>query len=173
MPKKPPIHELEFLKQSNNHLEFARRLQSLGIPTAALRLYAEFVCTAWFQLGQSHLAEAKNIAATQSDRAVYSRAYYAAYNASKATRYMVSGFVSLKGDDHGKASTDLPGDFPNVVKWAGILSTLYEHRLRADYDNWTDTAAQLTLTPVQVIEHAEEFIEEARNYLNGTAGTAL
>ncbi len=62
-------------------------------------------------------------------RAAYSRAYYAAYNASKAIRYHVNGVVSLKGDDH-QAAPELPGDFPDLDQWSQLVAALYEHRLR-------------------------------------------
>jgi hypothetical protein len=81
--------------------------------------------------------------------------------------------VSLKGDDHGRASTELPGDFPNVATWSGAITRLYEHRLHADYDNWSDTAAEFKLLPKDAILLAEKFIEETRVYLNNKAKTAL
>lgn len=173
MSKKPPVHELEFLKLSANHLELARKLSTLGCPAPDLHLYAQHVCEAWFHLGEEHLAEAKKLIAANCPRAAFSRAYYAAYNASKGTRYIAQGFVSLKGDDHGKASTDLPGDFPNDAVWAGKISLLYEHRLHADYDNWSNTAADLTLTPADAVAEAESFINEARAYLNSKYGMTL
>src|SRR5690606_23567879 len=100
--------------------------------------HAQHVGAAWFHLGDAHLAEAKSLLRLKSTphRAIYSRSYYAAYNASKSIRYLTMGFVSLKGDDHGKAA-ELPVDFPEKEKWAKAISTLYENRLRADYDNWT------------------------------------
>lgn len=81
--------------------------------------------------------------------------------------------MSLKGDDHGKASTDLPGDFPTAAVWASRISVLYEHRLHADYDNWTNTAARLTLTPNDAVTEAETFVNEARTYLNTNFGMTL
>lgn len=168
-----PVHELEFLKLSTNHLEFARKLSTLGWPTPDLARYAQHVCTAWFQLGEEHLAEAKKILAVGCPRACFSRAYYAAYNASKGVRYMVQGFVSLKGDDHSKASSDLPGDFPDVGSWASRVGKLYEHRLRADYDNWGTTASEHTMKPDEAIAEAEAFIHAARHYLNAKCGMTL
>jgi|GEM_PF-2870818 len=168
-----PVHELEFLKLSANHLELARKLTMLGWPTPDLASYAQHVCTAWFRLGEEHLVEAKKILAAGCHRACFSRAYYAAYNASKGVRYMVQGFVSLKGDDHSKASSDLPGDFPDVGSWASRVSKLYEHRLRADYDNWDTTASEHTLKPDEAVAEAEAFIQAARNYLNAKCGMTL
>lgn len=168
-----PVHELEFLKLSANHLEFARKLTMLGWPTPDLPSYAQHVCTAWFRLGEEHLVEAKKILAAGCHRACFSRAYYAAYNASKGVRYMVRGFVSLKGDDHSKASSDLPGDFPDVGSWASRVGKLYEHRLRADYDNWNTTPSEHTLKPDEAVAEAEAFIQAARNYLNAKCGMTL
>ncbi|MGA4111079.1 hypothetical protein ACI2T3_08605 [Ralstonia nicotianae] len=152
-----PVHELEFLKLSSNYLELARKLSTLGWPTPDLARYAQYVCTAWFHLGEEHLLEAKKILAAGCRRACFSRAYYAAYNASKGVRYMVRGFVSLKGDDHSKASSDLPDDFPDVGSWASRVGKLYEHRLRADYDNWGTTASEDTLKPDEAVAEAEAF----------------
>jgi len=81
----------------------------------------------------------------------------------------VEGAVSLKGDDHQRAS-DLPDDFPDVAKWASAITDLYEHRLRADYDNWTSTRAELSLTPAATVVLAEEFIAKALSYLEGKYG---
>lgn len=173
MSKKPPVKELEFLKLSANHAELARKLSTLGCPTPDIHQYAQYICEAWFHLGEEHLAEAKKLHKMKCRRSVFSRAYYAIYNASKGTRYMANGCVSLKGDDHGKASVDLPHDFPNSPDWTNTISMLYEHRLRADYDNWSDTADELTLRPIDAVAKAEAFIDEARTYLNAKFGTKL
>jgi len=95
---------------------------------------------------------------------VYSRAYYAAYNASKAVRYVVRGFVSLRGDDHKKVA-DLPTSFPDVDSWVAKLPLLYEHRLRADYDNWSDTAVENVLSPAACLAAAAEFLKAAEQFL--------
>jgi len=135
MSKRPLVDELRFLKLSGNHLELSQKLMEIGVPAPDVLEFARFVCEAWFHLGEQHLAEASKLNKKQCARAVYSRSYYAAYNVSKATRYLASGHVSLKGDDHGKA-IDLPGNFPDTPRWSKAITTLYEHRLRADYDNW-------------------------------------
>jgi uncharacterized protein (UPF0332 family) len=173
MSKKPPVHELEFLKLSANHLELTRKLSTLGCLNPDINQYAQHVCKAWFRLGEQHLEEAKKLLHAECLRAVYSRAYYAAYNVSKGTRYITKGFVSLKGDDHGKASTELPEDFPDVAAWASKISVLYEHRLHADYDNWSDTLSTYTLKPNVAVKEAEDFIGEARNYINNKFGMEL
>lgn len=132
MPKKPPIAELDFIKFTNNHAEFARRLQPLNVQSGDIIEYAQHVAKCWFELGGEHLVDAKLALENKRSRATYSRAYYAAYNASKAARYVVSGIVSLKGDDHGQAATNLPRDIPDVAKWSQVMTQLYECRLYAD-----------------------------------------
>jgi sulfur relay (sulfurtransferase) DsrC/TusE family protein len=121
------------------------------------------VARRWFLLAKEHLEEAA-AAGEKRKRTAYSRAYYAAYNASKAVRYIVNGEVSLKGDDHAKAS-ELPNDFPDVTKWPGQIASLYEHRLRADYDNWTGTEAENSLTVNTCIQYAADFVTECQAYI--------
>src|SRR5216683_2485248 len=101
MPKPPPVAELEFLKLIPNHAELTRKLQTIGVPALDVLEYAKYTCECWFRLAEEHLAEAKKANTMNCSRSVFSRSYYAAYNASKATRYIVQGIVSLKGDDHG------------------------------------------------------------------------
>jgi uncharacterized protein (UPF0332 family) len=173
MPKRPPIHELEFIKLSRNHGELSANLTTIGIPSKAVLEYAKHICECWFILAETHLNEAKAALTANCQRAVMSRSYYAAYNASKAARYLVRGSVSLKGDDHGQASTSLPNDLPNLAQWSQDITLLYEHRLRADYDNWFDTAASNTLAPEDAITKAESFMEEVRAYLNAKFGNIL
>ncbi len=172
MSKKPPVSELEFLKLSDNHLELKRKLSLLGCSSREISEYAQHVSEAWFRLGEKHLEEANLCESSGCSRAVFSRAYYAAYNASKAARYIRSGFVSLKGDDH-KAAPLLPGDFPEAEKWSMKLTVLYEHRLCADYDNWGDTQTRFTLKPADAIRDADGFINETRAYLNSKCGMIL
>jgi hypothetical protein len=133
----PTVTELEFLKLTTNHGEFANKLRTLGHPQSADSVHRNSVHVGlcWFRLGIEHLADANAAAAAQRTRSVYSRSYYAAYNVSKGMRYIVGGSVSLKGDDHHKAS-ELPDDFPDGDRWSETVTNLYENRLRADYDNW-------------------------------------
>jgi uncharacterized protein (UPF0332 family) len=173
MPKRPPVHELEFIKLSRNHGELSANLTTIGIPSPDVLEYAKHICECWFKLAETHLADATAALAANCPRAVISRSYYAAYNASKAARYLVKGGVSFKGNDHASASTDLPGDLPNVAQWAQDITVLYEHRLRADYDNWADTAASNTLTPGDAIAKATAFVEEVRAYVNVKFGKLL
>lgn len=170
MPQQPPIHERDFLRQTANHRDLQRKLQTLGIQAPELQRHVQYVGIAWFRLAQQHLREAKAAQVTRSRRAALSRAYYAAYNASKSVRYIAQGSVSLKGDDHGKASSELPGDFPDSPKWAERITMLYENRLRADYDNWSTTRLEFSLTPAKAISYAEEFVRLARIYLRTQHG---
>ena len=122
------------------------------------------VASCWFRLAQEHLDDARVALSSGRSRAVYSRAYYGAYNASKAVRYLVNGEVSLKGDDHRKAS-ELPDDFPRVDHWSRVITELYEDRLRADYENWANTPAEHTHLPDECLRHADGFVAECRQYL--------
>lgn len=171
---RPPVNELQFLKLTVNHLDFERRLTELNIPSPAFGEYTEYIGASWFHLGDDHLNEARSLLRLKNIpvRAVFSRSYYAAYNASKGVRYLTAGYVSLKGDDHGKA-TDLPGDFPEKEKWAKLISTLYENRLRADYDNWATTSAEFSEKPTDAVKAAGDFIAAARTYINNKLGSTI
>jgi hypothetical protein len=171
MAKPPIVDEREFLKITRNHGEFCQKLRSLGHSAAAADLVenAHYVGLSWFRLADEHLTDGKIAAGASSDRAAYSRSYYAAYNASKSVRYIVAGVVSLAGDDHKEAS-NLPDDFPDVDKWAGAITKLREHRLIADYDNWTSTKSEFSMTPAEAIQTAEAFIVEAKKYLQTKFG---
>jgi uncharacterized protein (UPF0332 family) len=173
MSKSPPVHELDFLKLCKNRAELSNNLKTIGISSPDLFEYAKHICTCWFQLGEEHLSEATQALRTKSTRTAFSRAYYAVYNTSKATRYVVKGIVSLKGDDHRNASTELPDDLPDVAEWSGKITALYEHRLRADYDNWSDSESGRTLTPKEAVDTAKEFVEVVRNYLTTKFGMTL
>lgn len=169
-----PLHELELLRRWVNHGQFAKTLQDLGLTSdlARLKEYVHAVTAAWFLLGRQHLEESEKALSGGLDRAARSRAYYAVYNISKALRFFVKGVVSLKGDDH-KAAGDLPSDFPNADSWGRKIAVLYEHRLRADYDNWHDTAASHTLTADECVGYARDFHDAAVPYLAQKAGLNL
>jgi hypothetical protein len=85
---------------------------------------------------------------------------------------MTKGVVSLKGDDH-KAAPDLPSDFVDAATWGSAITTLYEHRLRADYDNWVGTTAAHTLSAADAVALAKSFVSEARQYLVTKHGLTL
>lgn len=176
MPPLPtsPTDERRFLKNIRNHAEFRRNLSDLSmvtdLPVFDGRVLA--VTGSWMKLGDEHMADAMAAHAAGRIRAAYSRAYYAAYSASKAVRYHVNGVVSLKGDDH-QAAPELPDDFPDVDRWSNLVAALYEHRLRADYDNWSNTASENTLAPDDCISQAQQFLAECRQYLLHKFGVTL
>jgi uncharacterized protein (UPF0332 family) len=171
MSKAPPIDEREFLRVTENHGEFGRKLRTLHFVPASseLREQAHHVGLCWLRLAADHLADAKAAQGSGRRRAAYSRAYYAAYNASKSVRYVATGAVSLRGDDHKKAS-ELPDDFPDVDKWSDAVTKLYEHRLRADYDNWAATSSEQQLSSAETVGQAEAFLSEAKKYLEAKYG---
>ena len=177
MPTLPtnPKDERLFLKGIKNHAAFRKQLADLSISSdfALFDQKVVDVVNCWYTLAKEHLTEARTALASRSARSVYSRSYYAAYNASKAIRYIVYGEVSLRGDDHTKAASELPDDFPGVDKWASIIATLYEHRLRADYDNWTDTSGEHTFSPRDCIDHAEHFVNDCALYAKSKFGQSL
>ncbi len=161
----PPVRELEFLKLVPNHLELGRKLDELQLSAPALASYAAHVGIAWFRLGETHLLEAEAMLRLPNiNRSIYSRAYYAAYNASKGVRYIHAGWVSLKGDDHKKVG-ELPGDFPGVPQWSQSIAKLYENRLRADYENWVATEGEFSQMPADAVKAAHDFIAVAKAYL--------
>jgi len=173
--KAPPVSEIEFIEITGNHGQFRRKLKALGQTGASddIEKYIHHVGLCWLRLAFEHLEDARRSLAANGIRASFSRSYYAAYNASKAVRYIVGGAVSLKGEDHSKASSDLPDDFPSVERWSQIVTELYEHRLRADYDNWVSTSAEHSLTPEAAFRLSEDFVERCRVYLSARLGVQL
>jgi len=166
--------ERKLLKRIRNHAEFRSILVELSLARdlAAFDQHVERVTRCWFDLGREHLKDAEAAYHARRTRSVYSRAYYAVYNASKAVRYHVNGVVSLKGDDHKKAS-DLPGDFPDVAKWTARIPEMYEHRLRADYDNWRLTSQEHVLQPQDCLALAKQFLQECQQYIQTKFGISL
>lgn len=169
MPTKRQLTEVGFLKLCANHQEFGSKLRQLHIPDGAVVRKAGEIAAKWFGLAEEHLREARQSQVSKGTRSTYSRAYYAAYNASKAVRFMHKGTVSLHGDDHAKAN-ELPDDFVDSPKWSMTITDLYADRLRADYDNWDETAASFARTPSDAIALAEEFLTIARDYLKTKHG---
>jgi hypothetical protein len=159
------LSELEFLKLTANHAEYSNKLRKLGLAQASdkIRRDAYAIASCWYRLALDHLEDAEHALRGPKIRSVYSRSYYAAYNASKALRYIHHGAVNLTGDDHKKA-VDLPDDFPRSADFSAQITTLYEHRLLADYDNWRDTGTRFTLDPRVSIELAREFVEAVREF---------
>ncbi len=166
--------ERQLLRRIRNHAEFRSTLADLTLVND-LPAYDQQVLNitqCWFRLGHEHLEDATIANRENRIRSVYSRAYYAVYNASKAVRYHVNGVVSFKGDDHQKAG-DLPSDFPNAANWTARISEMYEHRLRADYDNWSLTPSEHTLNPSDCVTLAGQFLQECRQYLQAKFGVLL
>lgn len=172
MHRPPPVHEKEFLNLTGNHGQLCAKLRALSTPDQTIHEYAQHVATCWYELAGEHLREAAASLKAGSTRAAFSRSYYAAYNASKAVRYMVNGVVSLKGDDHRQAS-ELPTDFPSAAMRGTEMTRLYENRLRADYDNWVTTTSEYTLTAQDALSLATDFVQEVRTYLNAKYGMTL
>jgi hypothetical protein len=115
--REPSVTELEFISLTVNHGQFSDKLRKLDLAAAAeeVQKNAFHVGLRWMTLAQEHLDDAAASLLAGRKRSTFSRSYYAAYNASKAVRYIVFGVVSLKGDDHHKAS-DLPDDLPKVTE---------------------------------------------------------
>ncbi len=90
MAKVPPIDERNFLKLTQNHSEFRRKIQELGHETVALDVteVAYRVGQCWLRLACEHMQDAKAAMASNLDRSAYSRSYYSVYNASKAIRWI-------------------------------------------------------------------------------------
>lgn len=174
MVKAPPLEELDFIKLTQNHGKFCAALRVLGYKSTSQGIaeFAHHVGLCWLQLAIEHLQDAKAARSSGCNRSTYSRSYYAVYNASKAVRFLVTGSVSLNADDHKKAS-ELPDDFPDVEKWANVIIGLYEHRLRADYDNWSSTASQHSMRIEEAVDLAEQFTNAAKQYLEGKLGITL
>lgn len=159
------------LDEVRNHAEFRDKLTKLKLTSdlGTLDSAVSDVIRSWFELAGQHANELAKLDPKAMPRAVYSRAYYAAYNASKAVRYASFGTVSLKGDDHRKVS-ELPDSFPDVEAWSRDLQVLYQHRLRADYDNWTHTAVEHSLKPEECADLAQRFLAVSSTFLHDVYG---
>lgn len=167
----PQVPELDFINLVGNHGQYCEKLRKLGHGESAehIKKNAQYVGLRWMELAQDHLDDAFSALQAGRTRSAYSRSYYAIYNASKAVRYIVSGTVSLRGDDHHKAS-DLPDDFPQVAKWAEMVPKIYEHRLYADYDNWNATISSVTISIQDACDSAKEFVDSCSSYLHSKFG---
>ncbi len=164
----------QFLRLVKNHADFRQKLVTLAL-SGDLHTFdghMRSVATSWFELAKEHLAEVSILDVRGCRRAIYSRSYYAAYSASKAVRYVVYGEVSLGGDDHRKVA-ELPDSFPNVSSWAVRLIQLYEHRLRADYDNWSGSDTENTLAPEDSRTAAKEFLDACKTFLFDEYGVVV
>jgi hypothetical protein len=168
------IDQHEFWKDFKNHVETKRLLTKHGLLYTPddFDLLVGAVAKCWMRLAVSHLREANQLSSLQCRRSFYSRGYYAVYNASKAIRYLVSGYVSEKGDDHQKVS-DLPDDFPDVVTWGSFLRDMYKHRLVADYDGWPNSMRQLNTDMEIASENCKNFINVSKQYARNKYGVKL
>jgi uncharacterized protein (UPF0332 family) len=175
MPKIPPIDERQFLELTKNFSKVSRDMSTLGFAQTSvdIRDFGHHIGLCWLKLAIRHLADAKACQKQRGTRrAVFSRAYYAVYNASKAVRYVTHGSVSLRGDDHQKA-VELPDDFPDVQNWAVDINRMREHRQKADYDGWEATPKEFALTTTKSLELATAFVAEAREYLDDKYGIKI
>jgi hypothetical protein len=166
--------ERQTLDLLKNHAELKATLVSLAMSAdlSVLEGHVHAVARGWFELARMHYADASAVDPSANSRSVYSRAYYAAYNASKAVRYIVRGSVSLRGDDHKKVG-DLPNNFPELDAWITKLPLLYQHRLRADYDNWSETASENELSPSECLTTAHAFIAASEQFLLSHYGLSI
>jgi hypothetical protein len=117
----------------------------------------------WLSLARDHLSAARS-ASTRHWRSQVSRSYYAAYTASRAVRYYVTGHVRQDAGDH-KDVTELPDDFPDRSHWVSALTDLHSARSRSDYDAWTDVLQSLPREPSVLLSLADRFVATAARYL--------
>jgi hypothetical protein len=113
-------------------------------------------------LGDGHRVFASG-PARRDWRQCMSRLYYACYAASRALRLEVSGHFTTESSDH-KNVGELPSDFPRREQFKNQLETLRGDRNLADYDH-TAVEADLVIPVADAIAIAQDFLQEARNYL--------
>lgn len=169
MVKSPKVDEQEFLKLTKNYGELCNKLGLLGYEEVKSELEenGQYIGLCWLRLGKEHLTDARSALGAGSRRSAYSRSYYAAYNSSKAVRYIVQGAVGFAADDHRKAS-ELPDDFPDVDTWSENMTKLREMRLAADYDNWNTT--KFVMAAANAVSMAEQFVANVEEYLKSRYG---
>lgn len=161
MTKRPEILEL------GNHARILRILKSHS-GTSDVTWYDDAVSNVghhWLLLAAQHLRVAQQLRAEPRVwRAVISRCYYAAYNASRSVRYLVKGVVKLDATDHQEVG-DLPDDFPRRAAWSTFLTEMRKDRNIADYEPWTGVRSTLSRAPGASFASAEEFLRESKTYL--------
>jgi len=162
------VRKLRPILELPNHAKVRRVLHGFCSP-GALQFLDDAVteqAACWFRLGVKHLRVARKLDLKARDewRSVGSRAYYAAYSASKAIRYLTTGDTLTDAADHKRVG-DLPDDFPNKNGWAVFLNDLRDARNRCDYDPWPDTKSALPLPVHELSAQAAKFVREARAYL--------
>jgi hypothetical protein len=123
------------------------------------------VAREWYQLSSHHMRAGRQLLSRPRNwRAVVSRSYYAAYNASRAVRYFVKGAVAFDSKDHQLVG-DLPTDFPDAASWATFVNELRRDRNIADYEPWKDVRTKLSDSPSSSLNRVEKFISVARLYM--------
>ena len=93
-----------------------------------------------------------------------SRLYYAAYNASRAVRLLVTGDYSSNVKDHQKFNK-LPNDFPSRDRYVNKLAVLREDRNTCDYDH-NSKVRDLVLGTRDSTELVHEFLRDANAYIS-------
>ena len=167
MALKPP----HVLLAGRNPRQVKENLASV-LDQAALQLVEDAIranVLLLFSLGSQHYSFARRLPNRHWRQAV-SRAYYGAYNVSRAVRLQVSGEFSTDAKDHQKFDS-LPDDFPKKSTYSNRLATLRDDRNLCDYDH-TATEADLVIGRAAALTLAEEFIADAKGYLT-SLGTAI
>jgi len=116
-----------------------------------------------YALALTHYRFAKRQPASQW-RQKTSRLYYAAYNASRATRLYVHGEFSTDASDH-KQVGKLPDGFPNRSTYSNQLGVLRSDRNLADYDHLS-RAADLTNPVSEHTQIVRQYLDDVRDYLS-------
>lgn len=115
------------------------------------------------RLSQTHLRFARQAIGKSSWRQRVSRGYYSVYCISRAIRLEVNGHYNTDPSDH-KNIGSLPDDFPSASRWKDFLTKFRADRNLADYDHTVNENA-LELQSGAYLTHAEEFLDNAKNYL--------
>jgi len=142
------------------------------LETPSLAAYDEAVkttCRYHITLASDHLAAARSSKGPHW-RTRVSRAYYAAYAASRAVRFYVTGGFSSEVEDHKKVA-ELPDDFPGLADWNDALTQMRHDRNLADYDAWPDCREKLNKPPLDTFDLASRFVQEAKRYLRARGVT--
>lgn len=158
MTTKASILELGNLRRVKKHLSGILDPPALEAIEREIERHVQGLYT----LALAHHRFAKSQAPAQWRQKV-SRLYYAAYNASKATRMYVNGDFSTETSDHKKVG-ELPNDFPQKPTYANQLSVLREDRNLSDYDH-VSGVKDLTSTPREHAKVVEDFLQDVREYL--------
>lgn len=158
MPNKSAILELGNIRKVKSRLSDILDAAALE----AIENEIEMNVQGLYSLALTHHRFAKKQAATQWRQKV-SRLYYAAYNASRATRMYVSGDFSTDSTDHKKIG-DLPDDFPSKSTYANKLGVLRDDRNLSDYDHLS-RAGDLTSSAKEHFRMVEDFLQDVHTYL--------